>query len=124
MCPKVWTQFSLFLSLHFTRCFFLQLFTAKRGAKRRATKRHITTQMCYESLAYRILIQGRQEAPTEANPNKHFLDDQFRAASGFFTENLEAGISFLNWDFARRINSALCIKVGSDQEHNLVENFR
>ncbi len=78
----------------------------------------------YETLGYRILIQGRQEHSTEANPTKHFLDLQFQNARQFFVKTLGKDIRIISFDKARRFNTAFCLKVGSDIETKLVTNFR
>ena len=81
-------------------------------------------QTCYEALAYRAYIQGQQVRLSEASPNDHFLEDQFKAASAYFKATLEEGITFTNWDVAKRMNSAICITVGTELESDLVDNFR
>ena len=96
----------------------------KRGKGVKATIRSFIKQDMYETLAYRILIQGRQEYSSESNPTKHFLDLQFQNAHRFFVDTLGKDIRIIPFDKARRFNTAFCLKVGSEVETKLVSNFR
>ncbi len=121
--PQVHQLLSVFLyHSHFHR--FGEVFVKKRGKTAKATRRGVTLQHLYETMAYRALIQGRQERPSEAHPNKHFLDDQFKSAHAHFVEMQKSNVTIIGWDSARRLNGVICFKVGSDVESDLVANFR
>ena len=121
--PQVWDLFRLFFAL-FDKFFFSQVFVRKRGKTEKSTRRPLSLQDLYEVLAYRIFIQGRQERPSEADPDRHFLELQFKRANAHFVAFHGKDANTIGYDKARRFNGAFCVKVGSNLEMVLVQNFR
>ena len=120
-----WTLFILLLN----SCCVLarsrsQVFVKRHGPKRHPSVRHVTAQHAYEALAYRVYIQGQQAQPSGARKDRDFLAHQFEGAAKYFTSNLPANMCFVEPDLARRLNSALCIQVGTELESRLAARFR
>lgn len=96
----------------------------KNGIKRRQSYRLIEIKDVYHSFAYRVYIQGKQNGPKESNPQKHALIDAFDDAQCYLSKTLKDQTKLTESDKARRINSWICVKVGSEFEKRLSSNFR
>jgi len=97
-------------------------FLQKRGSKRAPTKIRYTVSDMYQSLAMQILIFGKQEKPTENTKNRHALSDAFKTSYGYLRGNSD-GFNILGADRSRRLQSLMCLKVGTRLEKELSKNF-
>ena len=98
-------------------------FVRKRGRKRKATTFNYTVSGMFQALAMAIVIQGKQEKPTENQRDPNALNHAFQAARKELLDSLN-GESLISADRARKLFSLLCLKVGTWHEIELEANFQ
>lgn len=97
-------------------------FVKFQGKGRNPTTRNYTVSKMYQSLAMQILIHGRQEKPLENTANRHALEAAFKKSVVYLRENSD-GLDIIGYDTARRLQSLMCLIVGTKLEKAISDNF-